>query len=164
MISPAGISSSNNFKPPNPGSAGQNGGVGAQAPAGGDGGRVPLYTNNIAGPSGTTLTSGYGGQQGGSGGIWGGPLSNLAATGGSGGSLIVGTSNSGGNGSSTSGNPGSIGTGGGGSWGAAGGAGTYSGGNTVAGGTGGFAISTQGRTVNWTGGAPATGRVQGSVA
>jgi len=165
MVSPAGISSNNNFIPPNPGTKGQNGGIGAQAPAGGDGGRIALLENDISGPSGTSLISGYGGNSGGTGGIWGGPLGNLSATGGSGGSLIPsGVSNPGGNGSSTAGIPGSIATGGGGSWGAAGGAGSYNGVGGSAGGAGGFAVSTQGRTVTWNGGAPGSGHVAGSVA
>lgn len=164
MVSPAGISSNNNFIPPNPGIKGANGGSGAQAPAGGDGGRIALLENNLPGPSGTSLTSGYGGNSGGTGGIWGGPLSNLSATGGAGGALVPsGASNPGGNGSSTAGSPGSIATGGGGSWGAAGGAGSYNGVGGSAGGVGGKAVNTQGRSVSWTGGAPASGRVQGGV-
>jgi len=164
MVSPAGISSNNNFIPPDPGTKGANGGSGSQAPAGGDGGRIALVEQNLPGPSGTSLTSGFGGNSGGTGGIWGGPLSNLSATGGAGGALVPsGVSNPGGNGSSTAGSPGSIATGGGGSWGAAGGAGSYNGVGGSAGGVGGKAVDTQGRSVNWTGGAPGSGRVQGGV-
>jgi len=157
-ISPAGTSTNASFTLVLPAQSGQNGGVGAAAPAGGGAGRTALAAGNLAGPSGTTLTSGYGGSGSGTGGIWGGPLDNLSATGGTGGVIVAGqnTPTAGGNGSSTAGSPGSIATGGGGSWGGAGGAGSYNGTGGSAGGAGGYAVATQGQSVTWVGGFIAT--------
>jgi hypothetical protein len=167
-ISPAGTSTNVSWALVLPGASGQNGGTGSDAPAGGGGGRIILDIAHKAGPSGTTLTSGYGGSGGGSGGIWGGPLRNLTATGGQGSVVISGPNTilAGSSGSSTSGSPGSLATGGGGSWGAAGGAGSYNGAVASAGGLGGKAVDKNGNpnnTPSWFLGATPSKQVFGDV-